>query len=52
MDATAESLIRNVSSIVRAVMINGEKWTNFSAEQEVATIPPRMNGEITVEISY
>jgi hypothetical protein len=37
---------------MRAVEINGEKWTDFSAEQEVVTIPPRLKGEITVEISY
>jgi hypothetical protein len=52
VDAAAQSLIRNVSSIVRAVVINGEQWTDFSAEQEVVTIPPRFKGEITVEISY
>ena len=37
---------------IRAVKINGENWTDFSAEQEVVTIPPRIQGEITVEISY
>ncbi len=37
---------------IRSVAINGEKWTDFSAEQEVVTIPPRLKGEITVEISY
>ncbi len=37
---------------MRAVTINGENWTDFSAEQEVVTIPPRIKGEITVEISY
>lgn len=37
---------------MRAVEINGEKWADFSAEQEVVTIPPRLKGEITVEISY
>jgi hypothetical protein len=37
---------------MRAVAINGEKWTDFSAEQEVVIIPPRFKGEITVEISY
>jgi hypothetical protein len=52
VDAAAESLIRNVGSTVRAVVINVEQWTDFSAEQEVVTIPPRINGEITVEISY
>jgi hypothetical protein len=35
-----------------AVAINGEKWADFSAEREVVTIPPRIKGEITVEISY
>jgi hypothetical protein len=37
---------------MRAVRINGEKWTDFSAEQEVVTIPPRFKGEVAVEISY
>jgi hypothetical protein len=37
---------------IRAVTINGEKWTGFSAEQEVVTIPPRFKGEISLEISY
>ncbi len=37
---------------MHAVMINGEKWTDFSAEQEVVVIPPRFKGEIVVEISY
>jgi hypothetical protein len=37
---------------MRAVTINGEKWTNFSAEQEVVVIPPRFKGEIAVEIAY
>jgi hypothetical protein len=37
---------------MRAVTINGEKWTDFSAEQEVVTIPPRLKGEIRTEISY
>jgi hypothetical protein len=37
---------------MRAVTINGEKWTDFSAEQEVVVIPPRFRGEIAVEISY
>jgi hypothetical protein len=37
---------------MRAVTINGEQWTDFSAEQEVVTIPPRLRGEITMEISY
>jgi len=32
------------------VTINGEKWTGFSAEQEVVTIPPRFKGEFTVKI--
>jgi hypothetical protein len=37
---------------MRAVTVNGEEWTDFSAEQEVVTIPPRFKGEIAVEISY
>jgi hypothetical protein len=37
---------------MRTVAINGEQWTDFSAEQEVVTIPPRFKGEITVKISY
>jgi hypothetical protein len=37
---------------IRAVTINGEKWADFSTEQEVVTIPPRFKGEITVKISY
>jgi hypothetical protein len=37
---------------MRAVTINGEKWTDFSADQEVVTIPPRLKGEIAVEVSY
>lgn len=37
---------------IRAVTVNGEKWTDFSAEQEVVTIPPRLKGEIAVGISY
>jgi hypothetical protein len=37
---------------MRVVAINGEKWSDFSAEQELVTIPPRIKGEITVEISY
>jgi hypothetical protein len=37
---------------MRAVTINGEKWANFSAEQEVVTIPPRLEAQIAVEISY
>jgi len=37
---------------MRAVTINGEKWADFSPEQEVVTIPPRIKGDMTVEISY
>jgi hypothetical protein len=37
---------------IRAVEVNGENWTDFSAEQEVVTIPPRLKGEIAVVISY
>ncbi|MGD0427242.1 MAG: hypothetical protein ABSC10_11025 [Candidatus Acidiferrales bacterium] len=37
---------------MRAVTVNGEKWTDFSADQEVVTIPPRLKGEIAVKISY
>lgn len=37
---------------MRGVTINGEKWTDFSPEQEVVVIPPRFKGEIAVEISY
>jgi hypothetical protein len=40
------------SKKMRAVALNGEKWTDFSPEQEVVTISPRIKGEITVEISY
>jgi hypothetical protein len=37
---------------IRGVTINGEKWTDFSTEEEVVVIPPRFKGEIAVEISY
>jgi hypothetical protein len=37
---------------IHAVTVNGETWTNFSAEQEVVVIPPRYKGEVAVEISY
>lgn len=37
---------------MRGVMINGEKWTDFSPEQEVVVVPSRFKGEVTVEISY
>jgi hypothetical protein len=37
---------------MRAVKLNGEKWMDFSVEQEVVVIPPRFQGEIAVEISY
>lgn len=37
---------------MHAVTINGEKWTDFSAEREAVVIPPRFKGEIAVEISY
>jgi hypothetical protein len=37
---------------MRGVTINGEKWTDFSPEQEVVVIPPRFKGEVMVEISY
>lgn len=37
---------------IRAVTINGTKWTDFIADQEVVTIPKSSVGEIKVEISY
>jgi hypothetical protein len=27
-------------------------WTDFSAEEEVVVIPPRIKGKIAVEIAY
>jgi len=37
---------------IRAVTINGEAWTDFSAEQEVVIIPPQFKSEINLQISY
>jgi len=37
---------------IRGVTVNGEKWTDFSAEQEAVVIPSRFKGDIAVEISY
>jgi hypothetical protein len=37
---------------IRAVTINGAKWTGFSPEQEVVAISPQYTGDINVEISY
>jgi hypothetical protein len=37
---------------IHAVRVNGASWKEFSAEQEVVTVPPRFKGEIRIEISY
>lgn len=35
-----------------AVTVNGEKWTNFDAAEEVITLPPSMKGRVSVKVSY
>jgi hypothetical protein len=37
---------------MRAVTVNGAAWKDFSAEQEVVTIPARAKGEVRIEIAY
>ncbi len=37
---------------IRDVKLNGVTWKDFSAEQEVITVPPRTGRQVSIEISY
>ncbi len=37
---------------IRAVTVNNVRWTDYSAEQEVISIPPRSGGAVKVVASY
>jgi hypothetical protein len=37
---------------ISSVTLNGARWTDFSSEQELVTIPPGHGGTVRLEISY
>ena len=37
---------------IRSVTLNGARWTDFSPELELVTVPPGHNGAVRLEISY
>jgi hypothetical protein len=37
---------------IQSVTLNGAKWSDFSAEQEVVTIPAHDQGTVRVEVAY
>ncbi len=37
---------------IRAVSLDGAAWKDFSAQQEVVTIPPSHQGTVHIEVSY
>jgi hypothetical protein len=38
--------------VMRSVVVNGAKWTNFSAEQETVVLPGGQGQSVKVEVSY
>ncbi len=52
-DATTKIRLRiPMNKKIRRVNVNGKKWKEFDAEQEVITLPPSFKGQIKLEVSY
>jgi hypothetical protein len=37
---------------MKSVTLNGKEWKDFSAAQEVVTIPPGLRGQVRLEVAY
>ena len=53
LEATTKIRLRTPGNVpLKSVRLNGNPWTNFSAEEETITIPPGLSAKINVVAEY
>jgi hypothetical protein len=38
--------------VMQRVQVNGMAWDDFDAKQNIVILPPKLNGRVSIEVSY